>query len=170
MDGYTLTIAIPTFNRAGQLRHRLDELVQQRQPGVLIAVFNDGSTDETEAVVAEFTKFGVKYSANSPNLGLGRNLLRCWENAGSQWLWILGDDDPVQADGVERALRLIARYSTACVINFESNASHNEREMVCATLAELFEEKDATALMFISSLLFRVSAIYPHLKVAAQST
>ncbi len=169
MDRLTLTVAIPTFNRADQLRHRLDELVQQAQPGVQIAVFNDGSTDATEAVVADFEKSGVRYSATSPNQGLGRNLLRCWENAESEWLWILGDDDPVSSDGVARALSLIASYPDACAINFESNASHNEHAMVCATLTELFEVKDATALMFISSLLFRVSAIKPHLKVAAQS-
>lgn len=48
------SIIIPTYNRAENLRHSLESIVRQENPGipVQIVVINDGSTDHTSEVVA----------------------------------------------------------------------------------------------------------------------
>ena len=46
-----VTIVVPTFNRARMLAECLDSLQRQTQPALEIIVVDDGSTDDTAAVV-----------------------------------------------------------------------------------------------------------------------
>ncbi len=52
----TCSVVIPTYNRAGLLRHTLDSLVAQRldRSRFEVLVVDDGSSDDTAAVVASF--------------------------------------------------------------------------------------------------------------------
>ncbi len=54
-----LSIVIPTFNRAGPIHDALQSLCEQTTPSEEIIVVDDGSSDETERVVAQFS--GVRY-------------------------------------------------------------------------------------------------------------
>ncbi|MGX6601649.1 glycosyltransferase [Micromonosporaceae bacterium Da 78-11] len=51
------TVIVPTYNRAELLRHTLDSLVQQTMPAAEfeVIVSDDGSSDDTEALVATYT-------------------------------------------------------------------------------------------------------------------
>jgi glycosyltransferase involved in cell wall biosynthesis len=164
-----LTIAIPTFNRATELRRRLLELLPQLDERARLVVFDNGSTDIAESDCTKFREQGVEFRRSPINMGMSRNFLRCWEESDGEWVWILGDDDPVQADAVSRILSLITANSHFAIINFETNACHNELRMEVTTLHQLFAFKDATALMFISSLLFRRAAVLPALGAASQA-
>jgi hypothetical protein len=54
-----ITIVVPTYNRAHLLGRALRSIVEQREEGDEIVVVDDGSTDDTERVVASCS--GVRY-------------------------------------------------------------------------------------------------------------
>ncbi|WP_206951644.1 glycosyltransferase family 2 protein [Trinickia acidisoli] len=94
-----LTIAIPTFNRAGYLRMNLERLVEEVRalpPGqVEVLVSDNHSTDETPAVVAGVIEAGlaVRYIRNERDLGSDANIAQCFNEARGDYVQIMGDDD-----------------------------------------------------------------------------
>jgi glycosyltransferase involved in cell wall biosynthesis len=60
MDGPTFSVILPTFNRARLLPDALDSIFVQGVPEVQVIIVDDGSTDETQAVVAAYGR-GVQY-------------------------------------------------------------------------------------------------------------
>src|SRR5437016_1766368 len=69
----SLTVAIPTYNRCEVLRRALDGYLRQSLPHLIseLLVVDDGSTDDTQALVAEFQRaapFQIRY-LRQPNRG-----------------------------------------------------------------------------------------------------
>jgi glycosyltransferase involved in cell wall biosynthesis len=91
-----LTVVIPTFNRSAILRKALEGYLLQSSPHLIneILVIDDGSTDDTQAVVRELERsasFSIRYEyqhnqgpAAARNLGLSR---------AQSWLVLYTDDD-----------------------------------------------------------------------------
>jgi len=107
-----LTIAIPTFNRAGHLSTLLSSLSGQlaNESRVELLISDNASTDETKSVVRGFQEQGLpgRYIRNETNIGVDRNILQCYELATGKYLWIFGDDDVLEPTGLGRILSYIA--------------------------------------------------------------
>ncbi len=66
-----ISITLPAYNAERTLRPVLDGLVQLDYPANLrqIVVVSDGSTDGTDALVAEYAHLGVQLLRHSPRIG-----------------------------------------------------------------------------------------------------
>jgi len=84
-NNISLSICIPTFNRAEYLRKTLNSLIQQEMFGERceIVISDNCSTDETPYVIEEFrNKYkNIRYYRNESNVGVDRNIL-CSLNLG----------------------------------------------------------------------------------------
>ena len=71
-----VSVILPTYNRAGELGKAMQSVLDQTYPNLELIVVSDGSTDETEQVVKEFTDTRVRYIRSEKNRGLAyaRNL------------------------------------------------------------------------------------------------
>ncbi len=98
----SVSVLIPTFNRAGYIRECLESILCQTAPPHQIIVIDDGSQDGTAAILNEFEKSitilrqpnGGKASA--VNLGL--------KHASGKYVWIFDDDDVALPDSIEKRL------------------------------------------------------------------
>jgi glycosyltransferase involved in cell wall biosynthesis len=101
-----LTIAIPTYNRACFLKELLSVLYDQlvSMPCVELIISDNASADETPAVVQGYKELGLqfRYLRNAINLGADGNILQCFEQASGKYVWIVGDDDVVVADAIQK--------------------------------------------------------------------
>lgn len=92
----TLTIAIPTFNRAKYLKRALQSISEQYDDRLEIIVSDNASQDETEEVVNEMRKcIPIKYIKNEENIGYDMNFLQCFRAASGKYTVLLGDDDVI---------------------------------------------------------------------------
>ncbi len=113
MSSPLLTIAIPTYNRAGFLKNLLDGIVLQAEvlAGVVqICISNNASTDNTRVLVMGYMeKYPglITYNENRENLGLDKNLMKVMEMANGKFTWMMGDDDTVVAAGVGKVVDVI---------------------------------------------------------------
>lgn len=102
-----LTIAIPTFNRAGKLEKCI-ELIMKEVLGrpIEILVSDNASSDETEALMSEIVKKypQIMYYRNVENIGPDRNFLNCYEKARGEYVWLIGDDDMLLPDVIDSIL------------------------------------------------------------------
>jgi len=99
-----LGIAIPTFSRARLLTETLEHLASWSLPLELI-ISDNGSTDETPAVVARFKdRLSIRYVRHPENRGPGPNMLSAINHLTAPYLLFTGDDDFPQEEGVRRAI------------------------------------------------------------------
>jgi len=69
IENHLVSVIIPTYNRAEQLRFCLDRLLEQTYKNFEVIVCDDGSTDSTELVTKEYnSRLNIKYS-NDHNFG-----------------------------------------------------------------------------------------------------
>jgi abequosyltransferase len=100
-----LTIAIPTYNRAGYLAINLTQLHKEMEsvaPGMVELIVSDNcSPDTTSEVVTQAIRTGlqVRYVRNQENVGWGRNFAQSFDLARGKYVLLLGDDDLLM-DGV----------------------------------------------------------------------
>lgn len=109
------SIVIPVYNRARYLKEALESVFAQSFKDYEVIVINDGSTDDSEAVVKSFGP-AVRYEAQ-PNQG--RSAAR---NAGirlakGEWIAFLDSDDKWLPDKLERQARYIAENADVAMVH-----------------------------------------------------
>ena len=112
-----LSIAIPTYNRAGFLKNLLRQVVPQAKAlgGLVeICISNNASSDTTREIIMSFKDAYpdlITYHENEKNLGYDRNILKAIELAVGEFIWTFGDDDLVKYGGLDEIIKLIKKSS-----------------------------------------------------------
>jgi abequosyltransferase len=92
-----LTIAIPTYKRAGDLEQLLTSLEPQilAHPEVDLYLSDNASPDSTPELVARFQARGmpIRYHRHAENIGSDGNVVSCFESALGKYFWLCGDDE-----------------------------------------------------------------------------
>lgn len=103
-----ISVVIPTYNRAKVVPTALESVFAQTFPAAEIIVVDDGSKDDTRAVLASY---GDRIKAISqPNGGLGAARNTGILAAGSEWIAFLDDDDEYVPDRLAIAAETIALH------------------------------------------------------------
>jgi glycosyltransferase involved in cell wall biosynthesis len=112
----TLSVCLPTYNRAERLRDALDALEAQHAAGARfeLCVCDNGSTDATPRVLAEAAgRFPLKWRRGGRNRGVARNILDVVAMAEGEFCWLVGDDDLVLPGAVAALNALAAAHPEA---------------------------------------------------------
>lgn len=120
-----VTIVTPTLNRARLLEATIASVLSQDYPAVEYIVVDDGSTDDTAAVLARYAgRVTVVRHPDMANLGEVRSVNRGWEMARGEILAVLNDDDLLLPGAVRESVRalverpdLLAVYPDYAVID-----------------------------------------------------
>jgi glycosyltransferase involved in cell wall biosynthesis len=129
-DKPLLTIAIPTYNRAKCLDRLLGVLLEQFQDErrAELIVSDNASTDNTQAVVADYRQRGldIRYLCNKDNLGPDFNILHCFEEAAGKYVWIFSDDDIIAPGTLKRVLDALSSqlYDLVCIRAYFFNGDY----------------------------------------------
>jgi len=128
-----LTLAIPTYNRAGCLKELLSVLADQLKDEmrVELIISDNCSPDETPSVVQDFVSRGlqVRYIRNAQNVGPDANFLQCFEQARGKYVWIFSDDDFIVPGGLAKILTYCAtaEYDLIWVSAYSFRTFHKPR-------------------------------------------
>ncbi|HWH83118.1 MAG TPA: glycosyltransferase family 2 protein, partial [Burkholderiaceae bacterium] len=116
MTGKLLTIAIPTYNRAGHLALLLDTLaieVRGLEASIDVVVLDNASTDRTPEVTAGFVAQCAvgRVVRQATNIGSAPNFVACYRAADSHYFWMIGDDDVPAKGLLAHVVKLLAQDS-----------------------------------------------------------
>lgn len=107
-DAPLVTIAIPTYNRASTyLRPCLEGALAQTYPNIEIIVADNGSTDDTEAVVRGYGDPRIRYYRQERNIPPNDNFNFCLARSRGDYFQLLLDDEQIDPDFVETCLRKV---------------------------------------------------------------
>jgi abequosyltransferase len=129
-EGPVLTIAVPTYNRAGYLDQLVATLLEQISDDkrVELIVSDNASPDSTLEIISEYLKRGatIRYIRNQTNVGADRNILQCYELASGKYVWILSDDDLIESGTVQRIVNALSseRYDLVFISGYSFDGDY----------------------------------------------
>ncbi len=91
---YKITIIVPVYNTENWLKNCLDSLVNQSLKEIELLCINDGSTDNSPAILQEYAKNDSRITLiNTSHIGIGpaRNL--ALDNAKGEYIMFVDSDD-----------------------------------------------------------------------------
>jgi len=106
---HTITVIIPTFNRRVQLQKAIESVLQERRVPVLVHVFDNASTDETEAYVFSLMVQDprVRYLRRPENIGSTGNYQDALAHVSTAYFVPLADDDWLLPDFLHDAYQIL---------------------------------------------------------------
>lgn len=115
MNGRTVSVVIPTYNRVAYITRALDSVAAQTCPPLEIIVVDDGSTDGTADMLRrDYPRVKVIRQANrgvshARNTGIGA--------ASGDWIAFLDSDDAWLPEKLARQLRALAEHPKRCIVH-----------------------------------------------------
>ena len=110
----TLSICIPTRNRAAHLANCINSLICAQAHSAnsfQICISDNNSSDNTASIVQQApTRLNIKYNKHSANVGFARNLLKVVSMADGEYVWVIGDDDLLMPYAVSTLNRLMDQH------------------------------------------------------------
>ncbi len=189
-----LTIAIPTFNRAKLLDKQLAwlaEAIKGFEADCEILVSDNCSTDNTQDVVKKWqstlSNITFNYNKNPENLGVLKNVAYCLNAATTQYVWTIGDDDPIQERAVTYVLTKIKEQKNLSLL-FLNYSGRNQvtgepvhpptivgnrwfdvdSEDGCGDGKAIFEhcyDKSVGAVIFLTAIVYRTDLVQRGLQI-----
>lgn len=107
-----LSICIPTFNRKNSLQNCLNSILISdkfsRNFDYEVCVSDNCSEDDVSSIIFEFKKkLNITFNINPENLGFSRNAIKCISMAKGKFVWMIGDDDLILPNALNRIKSLI---------------------------------------------------------------
>jgi glycosyltransferase involved in cell wall biosynthesis len=120
-----LTIAIPTVNRARLLGRAIDSALAQTSPDIEILVSDNGSTDETPAIIKRYAGQGLRTFRHEKTMNAARHGQFLIEEARGEFFLGLSDDDFLEPEFAVEVLALFDLHPelsfvyTGCAVHYE---------------------------------------------------
>lgn len=112
-----LSICIPTYNREKFLKELLDSIIIQidnrNKINIEICISDNNSIDGTEKLIKEYikkNKVKIRYHKNPKNMGADFNYLKCVEIATGEYCWLIGSDDILIENSINKVLFQINNF------------------------------------------------------------
>lgn len=99
-----LTVIVPIYNTADYLRQCLDSIQQQTYTNLQVIMVNDGSTDNSAQIAADFTKDSRFRLISQANAGVSAARNRALLEAKGDWITFVDSDDYVETNFYESLL------------------------------------------------------------------
>jgi glycosyltransferase involved in cell wall biosynthesis len=94
-------VGIPAYNAARFLREAIDSVLHQTEVNLRCVVFDDRSSDETQAVCSGVRDERFKYLSNHKKLFLAGNFNRVLKESSAEYIYIMHADDVMLPENIE---------------------------------------------------------------------
>lgn len=104
-----VTVLMSTYNGEKYLRQQIDSILQQQEVNIRLIVRDDGSTDQTLSILAEYQKRGLLQYCEGNNLKTARSFMQLVYNSPDSEYYAFSDQDDVWTkQKLSRALLLMS--------------------------------------------------------------
>lgn len=111
----TLSVIIPTHNRANLLKKAIESVRKQTFQDLEIIIINDASTDETEQLLQHLAALDnrIRVITNQKSLGGSKSRNMGISASKGEWIAFLDDDDIWLPKKIERQLTMLSNHPNA---------------------------------------------------------
>jgi glycosyltransferase involved in cell wall biosynthesis len=175
MEPSRVTVLVPTYNRAHWLGGAIESILAQTYADFHLVVSDNASTDATREVVARFGDPRLTYVRRDVNCGLNEHYNSWFERVGSEFLFIVPDDDRLAPDAVELTVAALDASPTAGLVHGQVDVVDEHGAVIAAghDMTGLAGDTLETGAEFIRRSMagsYRVHASTVNLRTAAVRT
>lgn len=163
MQRPTLSICIPTWNRAKllavSLEYMLPQFAEVSNDDVELFISDNASPDGTPDVVKKYADAGlpITYNRNAENIGPDRNFMLCMQKACGKYIWLLGDDDYMQPGALKLLVNTL-KGSDYGLLHLYTFGNKKETPSVCKDNIEFLKQVSYYS-TFMSGNIFNRDAL-----------
>lgn len=112
-DTITVSILLPTFNRATLLPECIESVLNQTYQNWELIIADDGSSDDTPDISQKLQELDsrIKYNRNQVNVGLPQNRNISLSLASGDLIWFIEDDMILKNDCLEQLIETWERLN-----------------------------------------------------------
>lgn len=130
-----LSLCFPTYNRDWCMKEqitRLSKCSKNVLDRIEIIISDNCSTDDTEIIVhnAMLNGFECIYNRNNENLGMDGNFVTCFKMAKGKYVWLLGDDDFILPDALEKIVNKLSINKDYGLVHIYMNNKFSQLDFV----------------------------------------
>ena len=103
-----VTIITPTFNREAFLAETIDSVLSQDYPAIEYIVLDDGSTDDTMALLRRYE--GKIHYESHPNMGETLTVNKGFRMARGEIICVVNSDDPLRPGAISAAVQAMQSH------------------------------------------------------------
>lgn len=126
-----VSLIISVFNGEKYLRECLDSVIRQTLKEIEVICLNDGSTDKSKEILAEYSKDSRFKIINQENIGLGASRNKGMELAKGEYIAFLDADDWLVDNALETAYNEAKNKNTDItmfqMINYKENTGEEKK-------------------------------------------
>lgn len=115
MEKPLVSVIIPTYNRAKVIPPTLESVLAQTYPNIEIVVVDDGSTDNTEALIAQYNGRVRYIRQHNQGVEMARN--RGFWNSSGAFVNFLDDDDLMLPTKIEQQIALFEKHPAHGIVH-----------------------------------------------------
>jgi glycosyltransferase involved in cell wall biosynthesis len=117
-----VSIILPTYNRSKILPQAIESCLRQTHPDFELIIVDDGSSDDTEAVIKRYASVDprIRCIRNPHNLGLSKALNVGLAHATGAYITFLDDDGEYLPERLEIRLSMIEHLSPKPVLSYSN--------------------------------------------------
>lgn len=169
-----LQIVLITYNRHKYLENTLSQILSEDSPikDFDITIIDNNSTDDTADVAGRYLeKFSnLKYVKNKFNIGGNANIVRAFEMANREYIWVLADNDEYDWTFWHEVEEGIAAGEDAIVVALFNKPYINKAHLFNQTsfLPGVIYKSSILDDTVFGNMEFNISNLFPHLMVSAK--
>jgi glycosyltransferase involved in cell wall biosynthesis len=129
-----ITVLIPTCNRGARLERAIASALDTAPPGVCIHVFDNASTDDTQARIRRMIRAGlpIHYRRHAENLGPIANFQAALNSVVTEFFVPLADDDWLEPGFLKAALAQLDGHGEIGAAIFITRAQNEQGQVLDA--------------------------------------
>src|ERR1039457_3807219 len=108
-----VSVVIPTYNRAAQVRKGIESVLAQTVTDLEVIVVDDGSSDDTEKTLGQIFGDRIRYY-DQRNEGASVAWNKGIEEARGEWIAFLDSDDIWEREKLEWQFKALERFGPEC--------------------------------------------------------
>jgi glycosyltransferase involved in cell wall biosynthesis len=105
-----VSVCIPTYNREKLLPYAIQSVLQQMASDFELIVCDDGSTDGTAELMAQFTDPRIRYIRHAQNIGKSNNMRSGFTAAQGDYFIKFDDDDRLTSEFLARTTAILDQH------------------------------------------------------------
>ena len=149
-----VSVVIPAYNAENYIAKAINSALNQSYPNIEIIVVNDGSTDNTENVLAQFTNNGSVRIVSQSNHGMSGARNTGIRNVRGEFIAFLDSDDYWEPQKIEKQVDLLQQHLEIGFCSTQTRVETPDGEfinlwscpsLITSTLCTIFSQNSAIA-------------------------
>lgn len=153
-----VSVCIPAYNGEKYIEKAIESVLRQSYTNFELVIIDDASKDKTKEIVNSFSDKRIRFIKNEINIGMVENWNRCLDNAIGEYILLLGNDDFIAENCLEKKVNAFDINDEICLV-FSSSYIVNETDKIVMRKRpfhseQLFDGKDLGRRSFIRKNLY----------------